>query len=273
MLKNELKRAFTNSGMILSLIVGHTISILYIISIYQKKFKAAEIIKTYGIVQTYTGMSQNSPFDVWFMGAPGQYFVSFIYLMPVIVALPYAASYGKERKSGYDKNIVTRITRRKYRAAKYAAVFISGGVATASVSFCNLMWTFSYMKYRAPISCSLAPLARGRTMLGVFYYSHPFLYCMVYVLALFIFSGAVATVSLMISDFTTNFFTVTLTPFLIIMIFNSILTEEAGFYLPSYFLSPLNSGDKLYLVPLYCAVVMTITFLEFVVTKRNKENL
>ena len=273
MLKNELRRAFFNTGMLLSLLIGHSISLAYIISIYMSHFKRMEQLNKYDI-EIYNQLSQSTPFDGWILGHPTKYIIVFMYLLPILVVLPYADSYCKERKSGYEKNILVRSSRKKYRVAKCIAVFLSGGFVTASVVFMNLMWTFCYVPYREPISSSGTSLITGKTMLGLFYFEHPFIVCLLYILGIFMFSGAVALISLLISEFTTNVFTVSLTPFLIVMFFNSILVEEAGCYLPLYFLNPYSSsGHMFFMIPLVCTVVVTIVYIVFVKNKQYKDCL
>ena len=134
MLKNELHRAFFNKGMLLSLIIGHGISLAYVISIYMSRFKRMEQLNKFNI-EIYNQLSQSTPFDGWILGHPTKYIIVFMYLLPILVALPYADSYCKERKSGYEKNILVRSSRKKYRVAKCIAVFLSGGFVTASVVF------------------------------------------------------------------------------------------------------------------------------------------
>lgn len=276
MLKNELKRAFTSKGMLLSLVLGQGINIYYIISILSQRKTAND---TMAMVEEkigrslYHGLPENAPFDVWLLGHVCQAYVLFMYFLPVLAALPYAATYAAEKKSGYMKNVLCRADRKKYRACKCTASFIAGGAATVSVMLLNLMWCFTYMKFRMPTPASSAPLVWGKTMLGVMYYSHPFIYSFIYLLAVFVFSGAMSLASIIISEITTNIFTVLLTPFLVIMIFNTILTEESGSYLPIQFLRASNSGYKLYMAPIVSGILIIVTIFLFVFAGRRKDAL
>ena len=276
MLKNELKRAFTNKGMLLSILLGQGINIYYIYSVmsqfWEKSKNIAQIEERAGI-EIYMHISRNTPFDIWIIGHMGQALVLFMYFLPVIATLPYAASYASEKKSGYVKNVIYREGRVRYRINKMVASFIAGGTAVASVLIVNLMWCFTCMPMKMPVASSNAPLAGARTMLGVMYYDHPFLYCGVYIIMAFIFAGTISLVSILVSELTTNIFTVTLFPFLVLMVLNTLLIEEKGYYLPMQFLKASNSGYKLYLVPLIAVIIIPLSVLLFVVCGKRKDIL
>ena len=55
----------------------------------------------------------------------------FYALLPVGAALPFGWSYCTEHKSGYLKNIYTRVDKKTYLAGKALAVFLSGAGAVA----------------------------------------------------------------------------------------------------------------------------------------------
>lgn len=276
MLKNELKRAFTNKGMLLAILLGQGINLYYIYSLLvqfrEKEKNIAQIGEKVGI-ELYMQISRNTPFDIWIIGHMCQALVLFMYFLPIIATLPYAASYASEKKNGYVKNVIYREGRGRYKINKMIASFISGGTAVVSVLIVNLMWCFTCMPMKMPVACSNAPLADARTMLGVMYYDHPFLYCGLYIVMAFIFAGTISLVSILISELTTNIFTVTLFPFLVLMVLNTLLIEDKGYYLPMQFLRASNSGYKLYLVPLIAVIIIPISVLLFVVCGKKNDIL
>lgn len=263
MLKNELARAFKNRGMYFSLLFGHAISFYYIISMHIGKYNSQKTQSELGL-ELYRVMSQNTPFDAWLFVRIHKLYVLFMYFLPILATLPYAVSYAREKKLDYVKNVAVRCNRVRYRICKSVAVFLSGGFAVSSVMAVSLMLAFTFSGFRMPTSSGGASFVDPRTMLGVFYFSHPFLYCFVYIVAGFIFSGCMALISLLISEITVNLFTVSLTPFLIIMILNMVLIEEKGYYLPMQFLKASNGGYMLWMVPAIFVVVMVVTVAGFI---------
>lgn len=276
MLKNELKRAFTNSGMLLAIILGQGINLYYIIdyliSYWENKKCLAEVQTRIG-QSLYMHISRNTPFDLWITGHINQITVLFLYFIPIIAALPYAASYAREKKSGYVKNVTIRVGRIRYRVYKMIASFLSGGCAAASVSIVNLMWCFTRISYKKPVITSSAPVAHGGTMFGVFYFSHPFIYVFTYILATFIFAGGISLLSMIVSEITDNIFTVILSPFLIIMVLNVVMIDNMQFYLPVQFLQASNSGLKLYMAPIFALIIIIISLWAVVFRNREKDVL
>lgn len=262
MLKNELKRAFYSKGMLFSFVFANALSVYYYMDLFITRSRSRERYKELGL-DIYIRMSQDTPFDVWMFSRMSQSIVLFIYFLPIMATLPYAVSYAREKKLDYLKNVALRSNRIRYRICKSVAVFLSGGFVVASSAFINLMLAFTYMKYQMPTPTGKNYISPS-TMLGVMYYDHPFVYCMIYIAAIFIFFGCMALTSLIISEITINAFTVVLTPFLILMILNDVLVEERGYYLPMQFLRMSNGGYKLVMVPIVFVAVIFLTAVGFV---------
>ena len=113
--------------MLLAILLGQGINVYYIIdyliSYWEKKKSVAEVQKKIGH-SLYMHVSRNTPFDLWITGHINQITVLFLYFIPIIAALPYAASYAREKKSGYVKNVTIRVGRIRYRVYKMIASFV-----------------------------------------------------------------------------------------------------------------------------------------------------
>lgn len=276
MIGNEIKRAICSKGMLLSMLIGNALWIAYGITMRIYSYnadKSYEELKAKGI-DVYITMSQNSPFDIWMFGHMNKYFLVFMYMFPILAALPFAASYCSEKKSGYEKNVVTRTSRKNYFRSKYWATFISGGISVAIPFLFSFMWIFTMMKYREPISASQAPMVSGTSFMCVLYFTHPFIYCLIFLVAIFVFGGFFATTSLSISQLTGNIFTILLVPFMVIMFLASILTgNKLMKYLPANFLAPMNGGEKLYMVFVGGLIMWILSYAVFVKLGEKKECL
>ena len=233
--------------------------------------RSLEALKEKGY-DIYIVMSQNSPFDVWMFGHMNKYFMVFMYIFPILAALPFATSYCSEKKSGYVKNVVIRTSRKAYLKSKYWATFISGGIAVAVPFFFSFMWIFTIMKYREPTPASQAPMVTGTSWMCELYFENPFIYCLIFLVAIYVFGGFLATTSLSISQLTDNFLTVLLVPFMVLTFLASVLQGELSMYfLPLNFLAPMNDGNKFYMVLIGAMVMWVVSYGTFVVVGKKKD--
>lgn len=65
--------------------------------------------------------------DTWLGANTDVYYEVFNRVVPLLVAIPYAASYYTDKRSGIINNYYVRTKRINYLVAKLAAVFLTGG--------------------------------------------------------------------------------------------------------------------------------------------------
>lgn len=256
MLKNELKRALTSKGMMLSLLVGMGICAAYGIELTLAASRRYSNISSLGLYEPLTTLV---PFDAWFACEITKYYFYFYYMLPIFATLPFAVSYAKEKTSGYTKNILCRTSAGKYALSKYTAVFVAGGTAVTVPLVLNLLWVFTIVPYQKPMPGGNQHVATGITALGEFYYFHPFIYCFLYLVLTFVLSGGIASLALVISLYTQNFFTVLLMPFIVNMLLESVVTMDYSSYLPLKFISPMLSGSKFVYGCIVCLVIIVVS--------------
>lgn len=272
MLNNELRRAFKSKGMLLTLLIGMVICIGYIVSIYKMQAQMNERIENVG--EIYIQMTMATPFDYWVLGHATKYKIYLYYFMPVLAVLPYAGSFCQERKSGYCKNVLVRTGRFKYMVAKYISSFLAGGTAVTLPILINLMWTFTYKAYQKPMPGGNTNLTFGSgELLGKLYFQNPFLYCGLYLIAIFIFCGGMAAVTLLVSTVCGNIFTVMLIPFLINIFTTITVSYKKASYLYSSFLDPSIGGYKYVYGIVVCIAIVAVTFVGSTILQRKRDVL
>lgn len=194
----------------------------------------------------------------------------FIFIMPLLVALPYGASYYNDLKSGYNKQIISRCHFRTYAIAKYFAAFISGGlviVLPLVIQFMILMLIFPLDKPLRFFSLMI-----GETTFSIdLFYEHPILHTLLWCAIVFIVAGLLATLSLAVSRMVYNYFGIILTPFVIsfILVFLTYVTgrSELSFI---YTLSTNCLYDMNYGILFAEIIVMFIvSFIPFVFQKKE----
>ncbi len=205
MLKIELERAFTSISFKIAVIIGMAVSVLEFV---RKVIPAAA-----NPVMYFKPYADNMPLNVhnmWLAGSRDMYYEVFLRILPILVVLPYAATYYTDSHRGLIKNYYTRTNKADYIIAKFTAVFITGGlVAVIPVIFSvmatsavlpSFIWPNGNMSYQ--------PSGMWISIL----YTHPYVYYIMYIVLQFVCSGMLATIPLIISPWVNNSFIVLLFP-------------------------------------------------------------
>lgn len=226
-LKIELGRALNGIGMILGTIIGVASIIYQLMPIIERELNMEYIYEINGGFYSY-----------WLPRYLDGSTIYYFYFIGIIAALPYGISYYKDKKSGIIKNICNRVDRHKYIMAKYIATFVSGGLAVTI----PIVVDFFAIKLICPVDSFVAcgEMLRATSEGMVFIVDHPYIAAIILTFAWFIFGGALATVSLVVSTITNNFFTIQLSPFFIMLILfylPTLLPTEYNCFFPFYFLT------------------------------------
>lgn len=234
MIAKEIQRAFNSIGFRIALLIGSLIALSqYFISV----LPASKVLA----FAANEGMIPHSVFSKW-IGADTYTFVSSLYFMalPLLCTLPHASSYYKDMSSGYIRQIVTRTGRSSYFRAKYISVFISAGMVTVLPLILNLYLTAVTLPSIKPVlAVGYFPATHATRFLPTLMYEHPYIYTVIYLLIIFVFSGGIASISLAISLAANNQFVVLIAPFIIVIFIGTISTFLGHMeFNTAYFLQP-----------------------------------
>lgn len=148
-------------------------------------------------------------FDVWQL--------IFYTVFPILAAIPYADSLLRDIKSGYAKNLLLKAKREHYLFAKLAAVFTSGGLAVLLPLALNFYLTAMFLPTLLPHAATgFFPIFAYATGSALFY-THPFVYWLLFALLLFLTAGVLACTALAFSFFIRYTYIVLLCPFLLFL--------------------------------------------------------
>lgn len=139
----------------------------------------------------------------------------------MLATLAHGITYYMDIKSGYIKNIYTRTTKKNYLVAKYIVTFISGGIVVIIPWLVNLLLSACVLPSLVPVGNGTFAIA-GSGMLAKVYYTHPYMYIMIYILIYFLYAGVFSTVALAAVYVIENIFLLTLVPFIVYYGFNII---------------------------------------------------
>lgn len=169
----------------------------------------------------------NSLYNNWLGGRHGFDICATLlyFLMPVLAVLPFSASYGVELRGGYVRNMTTRVSRRTYFFAKYAATFFSG----FSLFFLPLLVNFlavacvypAYLPDPSFMSAGLYGVEYGGAFSELFF-RMPLLYAVIYLLVPSVFAGLWATVPMALAFFVRNKYVALFAPFLVLLFYTNV---------------------------------------------------
>lgn len=220
LLKLELRKALRNPFFWIALLLGcglATLSSLYRIELNQDDL--AQHLQ----VQQSTGISYNPITSGWslygsWIGVENYTTACrmFYMLFPLLIAIPYGWSYCAERNSGYERSMVLRAGARPYYAAKYVAVFVSGGLAMVLPELYNLALNAMFMPaYMPDPSFNQYSGVFPHHLFSTLFYTAPGLYIALHLLLHFVFCGLLACGSYALSVFIKSRVAVVVLPFLL----------------------------------------------------------
>lgn len=211
LIKKEFERMLHSKMLYISLAVGLSITLMH--------FVDKVIPRANDILGHFDGCSATYPhsvFNSWIAicGGVDVYMMAYMYLFPILAVLPYGVSFYQDMKSGYIKQLYTRISRRKVHAARYIVTFVSGGCTVIIPLIINLVLTMAVLPSLKPTFNGLFPLVTASAF-GKLFYTYPYLYTILYIFIYFIFGGVFATVCLAVAYYIENVFLISLFPFVL----------------------------------------------------------
>lgn len=275
LLKIEMRRLFQNKAFYLSLAIGFGLCIWLLLTQLQEVRELNEAIKEYGTEKLglyYPRSLYNS-----FIGLDYAYLPSTILytIFPLLVTLPHAISYYRDKKSGYIKNILLKTDRKDYYFAKYLSVFASGFITTLVILLFSL-W-ISAMAFPAlnpeVATSTYCPFLKTQMMVELFY-SHPLIYVLIYILIDAVFFGIVSTIALGISIFAGNILLVFSGGMILYLVVEYLMeiTNKWDFS-PFLFLKPtqLNCNAKPQIIFIEAIGIILFVSIPFFLKERKKD--
>lgn len=210
----ELRRAFESAGTKISLLLGCFVAMLDLITFYLQYKSTEDKILIQAWLGTDFQFAYNSLFYV---------------LFPIIACLPYAGSYYQDIKSGYDKNICTRISRRQYMFAKCIAVYVSAFFCTVVPLLINLFIAAGLYPNNPPeklnfLSAGIIDCHR----FPVLFSEKPLIYALVFILLNGLFAGALGMISLAVARVCKSQFAAVIIPFVLYIVTGVIMVGQNG---------------------------------------------
>lgn len=260
--RNEIKRSLCNRWMVIAVIISAAFGIAGFLYTLNGKIEYNETLIQMGKADIQY-ITNDTAYTKW-MFFDGANIVKYIYLyiMPILAAMPYSTSYYSDCRSGYVKQIITRVPAKSYYRAKYIANFISAGlifVIPAAINFVMTSWIYP-IHTPSPFVAKLYESMPFHNL----YYDAPYIYIMGCLIYYFIISGLVASVSLLVSKYIENYFSIIITPFIIFFV-NTLIDghlNNGGFGIAGNINGKVMEG--FYVTLIMWALIFVITYFLFV---------
>lgn len=166
-------------------------------------------------------------------------FFLFFSLLPLLSTLSYGWSYCLERNCGYSKMAMVQMGRKKYFLVKYISTFCAGGISvTVPLIFNFLLCACIIPAVRPTIIYEVYYPMHYGSMGSEYFFTHPLLFTIGYLLLDFIFAGLFAAASLTVAFFVKTQIAVVLVPYFVILGLHYFRTSLYGKFYKE--ISPLN---------------------------------
>ncbi len=219
-LRNECKRSICNKWTIISMMVVSLFCAIHFYDVFNARMMYFDIVKELGQEKS-VNVCITTAYENWILFEPNTYRYVLIFVMPILAVLPYGTSYYTDLKSGYVKQIATRISMKTYTRIKYMATFLSGGIVIVLPLVIQFLLTATIYPLHKPYRFNGSMNGEYSFVVDIFY-EHPMIYTIFRLLLVFIVAGLLATVALFISKYIYNLFSVFITPFAISFILQFI---------------------------------------------------
>jgi hypothetical protein len=148
----------------------------------------------------------------------------FYLVLPILSALPYGASLHNERKNGYQIQVIARVGKKRYLAAKFVTAFLSGVIVIGTALVFDLMLCAMICPLSSVHILTLEmPMYQGYFCINLFY-NYPILFLIMAILMSSIWGGVCSVLAMAAEMFIQNAVIITLFP-LILLYLVSFVTE------------------------------------------------
>ncbi len=268
----ELRRAFKTPGFYLSLFIGCIIVIADWVN-YGLQY-ALHLDEWMNDYSAYAMLYPDNVYESWIGTSDSKYAAFFFLIMPLLVVLPFAASFYKDNKNNFINYICTRVRKKDYLRAKFVSTFISGGMVVIIPLVLNFILCASVLPCILPQPADGMCHVEPKTSMSSLYFLHPELFCIISVLLIFIFAGVLAVTALYVAFYAKRIYTVLLFPFVLcLVIMSGADLLEAYVWQPMNVVNPVYDGPRIPSLMVEIIILIVIAFWEFLYRGKKQDIL
>jgi len=221
MLKITFKRALKNKRIWIAFGIGLIVSML---GLYYGVKNSIGWLNDISYIDEYHVFPPGL-FNTWLFGLM-VYWPSnvYVYLFPLIAVIAFGRTVFDDKKSGYIKNMVLKVGKKKYYTSMYLTTFIIGGAVVVVPLILNILGTMLFVPVLPVEPSTVFYAQRNTTLFGVIFYSHPFVYTAIYLIIDFIYAGLFACLGILLVDICDYGYMIDIGPFFIVLFINSLMS-------------------------------------------------
>lgn len=268
MIKFEVKRMLRNPGFYIAMMIGLLISVVHWIVWVLPAARGMDKYMSLDFALLYPPNLYNS----WICEGNNMYSYLYLLILPILVTLPYAATFFSDVNDHLIEFICTRADKREYFYAKFTAVFLSGGIVSCVPLIFNILLCMAVVPTIKPQAADSTSNMVPKGSFSALLFTHPAVYIVISLVVIFLFSGALAAFALNVAFYSNHIFTVLLAP-LVLNVFLSALFQLLNLqsWEPSNFINPAYSSPRMIPFVAETAVLLIITGWEFIYRGRQED--
>lgn len=264
----EVKRMLKNPGFYIALLIGGIISIVHWVMLVIPYALKLDKYMSMDIALKYPSNLYNN----WICEGNNMYSYLYFLILPILVTLPYATTFFSDVNNNLIAFICTRTSKKQYFYAKFAAVFLSGGIVSSVPLIFNILLCMAVVPSIKPEAADSTSNMLPKGSFSTLLFSHPAVYVALSLIIIFIFGGALAAFALNIAFYSNHIFTVLLAP-LVLNVFLASLFELLNLqaWEPGNFINPAYNEPRIIPFIVETAVLIIITGWEFIYRGRRED--
>lgn len=146
-------------------------------------------------------------------------------IMPILGAIPYGSSLYTDYISKYQNHFMVRENRKNYFLSKLITIFVNGGVIGAFPFLLSLYVNLMLLPVEQTLTVQgYFSMCNENIILSGLFFSHPIIYCLIYICFLFVGFGLINCICYVFSYVLSNAAVVMISPF--IVYFSSLVIME-----------------------------------------------
>ena len=206
----------------------------------------------------------------------------FFRLVPIAAAIPYGWTFCRELKSGYMKNVASRVNKKKYIFAKALAVFTSGALAVLIPLIVNVLLVSAFIPYNDPyVTDSAYNYTDYGQLWSDIYFNNQLLFVILHLLLDGLYGGIFALLSFSVSFYIKNVLAAMFFPFIATLVLgylNSNLWTNLPGRMPRCinpvdFIAPLHGGITVWWIVLLVTAILLSFIIATIVLKGFKDEV